>query len=88
MNVNSHIGVDRQLTNDLRVRLTGSMYKTNKAMSDTLYSGDRAGSRFYYVLAMRWGPAGYRMASAATYSAHVPADAAVRTWFQKVQSRR
>jgi hypothetical protein len=44
------LGVDRQVTNDLRVRLTGSMYKTNKAMSDTLYSGDRAGSRFYYVL--------------------------------------
>jgi hypothetical protein len=44
------LGVDRQLTTDLRVRLTGSMYKTNKAMSDTLYSGDRAGSRFYYVL--------------------------------------
>jgi hypothetical protein len=44
------IGVDRQVNNDLRVRLTGSIYKTNKAMSDTLYSGDRAGSRFYYVL--------------------------------------
>jgi hypothetical protein len=44
------LGVDRQVTSDLRVRLTGSMYKTNKAMSDTLYSGDRAGSRFYYVL--------------------------------------
>lgn len=44
------IGVDRQMTPDLRVRLTGSMYKSNKAMSDTLYSGDRAGSRFYYVL--------------------------------------
>ena len=26
------------------------MYKTNKAMSDTLYSGDRAGSRYYFVL--------------------------------------
>jgi hypothetical protein len=44
------LGIDRQVTNDLRVRLTGSMYKTNKAMSDTLYNGDRAGSRFYYVL--------------------------------------
>src|SRR5260370_31255697 len=44
------LGVDRQLTNDLRVRVTGSMYKTDKAMSDTLYSGDRAGSRYYYVL--------------------------------------
>jgi hypothetical protein len=44
------IGVDRQLTTDFRLRLTGSMYKTNKAMSDTLYNGDRAGSRFYWVL--------------------------------------
>jgi hypothetical protein len=44
------LGVDRQLTSDLRVRLTGSMYKTDRAMSDTLYSGDRAGSRYYYVL--------------------------------------
>jgi hypothetical protein len=44
------LGVDRQLTKDLRVRVTGSMYKTEKAMSDTLYSGDRAGSRYYYVL--------------------------------------
>jgi hypothetical protein len=44
------IGVDRQVTGDLRVRLTGSMYLTNKAMSDTLYNGDRAGSRFYWVL--------------------------------------
>jgi hypothetical protein len=44
------IGVDRQISSDLRVRLTGSMYKTNKAMSNTLYGGDRAGSRYYYVL--------------------------------------
>ena len=44
------IGIDRQMNNDLRVRLTGSMYKPNKAMSNTLYGGDRAGSRYYYVL--------------------------------------
>ena len=44
------LGVDRQVNKDLRVRLTGSMYKTNKAMSNTLYGGDRAGSRYYYVL--------------------------------------
>ena len=44
------LGVDRQVNEDLRVRLTGSMYKTNKAMSNTLYSGDRAGSRYYYAL--------------------------------------
>ena len=44
------LGVDREVNKDLRVRLTGSMYRTTRAMSDTLYSGDRAGSRFYYVL--------------------------------------
>jgi hypothetical protein len=44
------LGFDRQVTGDLRLRVTGSVYKANKAMNDTLYSGDRAGSRFYYVL--------------------------------------
>jgi hypothetical protein len=44
------LGVDRQVNKDLRVRLTGSMYKTNKSLSNTLYGGDRAGSRYYYVL--------------------------------------
>jgi hypothetical protein len=44
------IGVDRQMNPDLRVRLTGSLYKTNKALNSTLYSGDRAGSRYYFVM--------------------------------------
>jgi len=44
------LGVDRQLNDDLRVRLTGSMYRADKSMSNTLYGGDRAGSRYYYVL--------------------------------------
>jgi hypothetical protein len=44
------LGLDRQMNKDLRVRLTGSMYKVNKAISNTLYSGDRAGSRYYFVL--------------------------------------
>jgi hypothetical protein len=44
------LGVDRQVNKDLRVRLTGSMYKTNKSMSNTLYGGDRAGSRYYWVM--------------------------------------
>ena len=44
------LGVDRQVNKDLRLRLTGSMYKANKSMSNTLYGGDRAGSRYYYVL--------------------------------------
>ncbi len=44
------LGFDRQMNKDLRVRLTGSMYLSPKGMSNTLYGGDRAGSRFYYVM--------------------------------------
>jgi hypothetical protein len=44
------VGYDRQINPDLRVRLTGSMYHANKSNSNTLYSGDRGGSRYYYVL--------------------------------------
>jgi hypothetical protein len=44
------LGFDRQMSDDLRVRLTGSVYKTNKALSNTLYGGDRAGSRYYWVM--------------------------------------
>ena len=44
------LGYDRQMKPDLRVRLTGSMYMTNSSASNTLYSGDRAGSRYYFVL--------------------------------------
>jgi hypothetical protein len=44
------LGIDRQVKKDLRVRLTGSMYRADKAMSNTLYGGDRAGSRYYWVM--------------------------------------
>ncbi len=44
------VGVDEQLSTDLRVRLTGSMYKTDRSVSNTLTSGDRGGSRYYDVL--------------------------------------
>lgn len=44
------IGYDRQMNTDLRVRLTGSAYKNYKSASNTLYSGDRAGSRYYLVM--------------------------------------
>jgi hypothetical protein len=44
------LGVDRQVRKDLRVRLTGSMYRTKEAMSSTLFGGDRAGSRYYWVM--------------------------------------
>jgi hypothetical protein len=44
------IGFDRQVNPKLRVRATGSMYTTEKSSNNTLYGGDRAGSRFYFVL--------------------------------------
>jgi hypothetical protein len=44
------LGVDHQVNTDLRVRLTGSLYKTEKALSNTLYGGDRAGSRYFWVM--------------------------------------
>lgn len=44
------LGMDRQLNEDLRVRLTGSYRTQESAISNTLYSGDRAGSRYYYVM--------------------------------------
>ncbi len=44
------IGYDRQLKSDLRVRLTGSVYQNYRSGSNTLYSGDRAGSRYNLVM--------------------------------------
>ncbi|HEX2779744.1 MAG TPA: hypothetical protein VHM30_09605 [Gemmatimonadaceae bacterium] len=43
-------GFDRQVMSDLRVRLTGSIYSKRHSNNNTLYSGDRAGSRYYDVM--------------------------------------
>jgi hypothetical protein len=45
------LGYDKQLNDDLRVRLTGSWYINNGTTTGTwLYGGDRAGARYYNVL--------------------------------------
>jgi hypothetical protein len=45
------LGYDKQLTEDLRMRLTGSWYLNKGATTGLyLYGGDRAGSRYYNVL--------------------------------------
>lgn len=44
------LGYDKQLNEDVRVRLTGSIYNTAQARGTYLYDGDRAGSRYYLVL--------------------------------------
>ena len=44
-------GYDSQVNEALRVRLTGSVYhSTDASTRDYLYSGDRAGARYYEVL--------------------------------------
>ena len=44
------LGFDREFNENTRVRLTGSVYHTTESISNTLYSGNRAGSRYYYVV--------------------------------------
>ena len=44
------LGFDREVNDDTRVRLTGSLYTTKRSINNTLYTGSRAGSRYYYVL--------------------------------------
>lgn len=44
------LGYDKQLDDQLRVRLTGSLYHTNKSANAYLYGADRAGSRYYFVM--------------------------------------
>lgn len=45
------LGYDRQINEDLRARLTGSVYhSTAGGTRDYLYGGDRAGARYYNVL--------------------------------------
>jgi len=43
------LGFDRQLSPALRTRLTGSVYHTTESSNNTLYTGSRAGSRYYWV---------------------------------------
>ena len=43
-------GYDKQINEDFRFRLTGSMYNTGAVRRSYLYSADRTGSRYYLVL--------------------------------------
>lgn len=45
------LGFDKQLSDDLRLRLTGSIYSNQGTTTGTwLYGGDRTGARYYNVL--------------------------------------
>lgn len=44
------LGYDSQVNEDLRIRLTGSLFAVSQNNSIYLYSGDRAGTRYYNVI--------------------------------------
>jgi hypothetical protein len=44
------LGYDKQLTNDFRIRFTGSIYAVKSAASNTLFGGDRTGSHYYFAM--------------------------------------
>lgn len=44
------VAFDRQLQDNLRVRLSGSVVTTKSSASNTLYGGDRTGSNYQYVM--------------------------------------
>lgn len=44
------LGYDSQVNEDLRFRLTGSVYRSPESPYMYLYTGDRAGSRYYNVM--------------------------------------
>ncbi|MBT8324060.1 MAG: hypothetical protein HKN99_06065 [Winogradskyella sp.] len=44
------LGYDKQINDDFRFRLTGSLYNTGAVRRSYLYSADRTGSRYYLVL--------------------------------------
>jgi len=44
------LGFDKQLKDNLRVRLTGSAMTTKSSASNTLFGGDRTGSNYQYVM--------------------------------------
>lgn len=52
LSVYGKLGYDKQISDDFRLRITGSAYANNGTTTGTwLYGGDRAGSRYYNVMA-------------------------------------
>ena len=44
------LGYDKQLTDKFRARITGSIYSTSGALSNTLFGGDRTGSNYSAIM--------------------------------------
>lgn len=52
-------GYDKKLTNQLRVRVSGSAYINNRSQRNVLYGGDRSGSHYWSVLESAAAPANF-----------------------------
>ncbi|MDF1698351.1 MAG: hypothetical protein P1U56_21050 [Saprospiraceae bacterium] len=52
------LGYDKQINEDLRFRLTGSMYYTASSSRNHMLDGDRGGSRYYLVMSAPGARAG------------------------------
>jgi hypothetical protein len=52
------LGYDKQINDDLRLRLTGSMYYTASSARNHILDGDRGGSRYYLVMSSPGASAG------------------------------
>ena len=50
VSVYGKLGYDKQINDDFRVRLTGSIYNAPGGVRGTLFGGDRTGSHYYYAL--------------------------------------
>jgi hypothetical protein len=46
------VGYDKQFKDNLRMRLTGSLYTTKSSAGNTIFGGDRTGSNYQYVMEM------------------------------------
>ena len=44
------VGFDKQIADNVRLRITGSGYYTAGSVSNTLFGGDRGGSHYFYVI--------------------------------------
>ena len=44
------LGYDKQVNSDLRLRLTGSVYTKKSSASNTIFGGDRTGSRYFSIM--------------------------------------
>lgn len=54
------LGYDNQISDDLRLRVTGSVYYTASSAANHLFDGDRGGSRYYLVMVPPGSGAGDR----------------------------